>query len=194
MLNYFKFFNIRLPAFCLFFIIPAVFSLGQELSRGSIPEEVLRPAHGEAPRYPVDIIIGELGRGRASAAAYDFASLAASALLNRRVQHSALASVNSAARDGYFSALEKISPQSFRIGGGREEADGSFSFLIRFIGREQGITGEMYIRYTTGHIEEGGETGSWILEELFLEEARSRETENEEAAGRNDFNSYERFF
>ncbi|MDR2922901.1 MAG: hypothetical protein LBU85_06135, partial [Treponema sp.] len=34
---------------------------------GSIPEELLRPRRGEAPRYPVDTVIGELGQGKAQA-------------------------------------------------------------------------------------------------------------------------------
>ena len=191
--------RVRISALCLFLFIPAlVFSQRQETFRGSIPEEVLRPSHGESPRYPADIVIGELGRGSASAGAYNFANSVASALLGRQTQNAALASINYNSRENYFSALNVINPLSFRIGGGREGADGSVSFLVRFIGREQGITGEMYIRYVTRQAEDyAGETvtaGNWILEELLLEEPRSREIENRESSNRNNLYSYERFF
>ena len=193
------FYAVRLAAFCLFMLIPPfVFSQRQESFRGSIPETLLRPARGESPRYPVDVVIGELGRGNASAGAFSFAGSVGSALLRRQMEHPVLASINPVSRESHLSALGAIAPESFRIGSGREEADGSVSFLIRFLGREQGITGEMYIRYITRQLaENGGEArtiGNWVLEELFLEEARNRESENQEFANRFDFNLYERFF
>jgi hypothetical protein len=45
-----------------------------------------------------------------------------------------------------MSRLDEINPRIFRLGGGREEQDGSVSFLVRFAGREQGITGELFVR------------------------------------------------
>ncbi len=49
--------------------------------------------------------------------------------------------------EGYVDALSVVNPRYFRLGSGREEPDGSVSFLVRFAGREQGITGELYIRF-----------------------------------------------
>ena len=46
-----------------------------------------------------------------------------------------------------MTKLNTVSPRSFRLGGGREEPDGSFSFLVRFVGRDQGITGELFVRF-----------------------------------------------
>jgi len=46
-----------------------------------------------------------------------------------------------------MSMLKAVNPQFFRLGNGREEPDGSYSFLVRFVGREQGITGEMFVRF-----------------------------------------------
>jgi len=46
-----------------------------------------------------------------------------------------------------MTKLKGINPQSFRLGSGREEPDGSFSFLVRFTGREEGITGELFVRF-----------------------------------------------
>ena len=194
--------------FFIFYLIvsAAVFAVSQENSssqydsyRGSIPEELLRPGRGEAPYYPADMIIGSLGRGNASEAAFSFAASVASALTIGAVNSPALSSVNSAARDRYLSALRVISPGSYRLGGGREEADGAFSFLIRFIGPYQGITGEMYIRYVTRHVTvEGSDeplpVSNWVLEDLYLEEAMNRDVENQQSIYRSDFYLYERFY
>jgi len=168
------------------------------VSRGSIPEELLRPKKGETPRYPIDTVIGELGRGKASEAAFSFANNIGSAFLSGDKASPALASIDSAVRENLLSALEVIIPVSFRIGGGREEADGAFSFLVRFIGKDQGITGELYIRYVTRQIQgsdgETTTTGKWVFEELLLEEAKDREVEKKESVYRHDFYPYERFF
>jgi hypothetical protein len=186
---------------CLFFIFSIPFVQGQD--RGSIPEELLRPGWGEAPRYPADIVIGDLGQGRASAAAYSYANSIASALLSRQRGHPSLSAVNPDLLDSYIYALGRVTPVTFRLGGGREEADGAISFLIRYIGREYGITGELYIRYVTRNVQnEDGEmtqTGNWIFDDLLFEEAKSREVEQQESQQRAnkrrlDYLPYERFF
>ena len=168
------------------------------VSRGSIPEELLRPKRGELPRYPIDTVIGELGRGSASESAFSFANNIGIALLSGDKANPALASIESAVRGNLLSALEGIIPVNFRIGGGREEADGAISFLVRFVGKDQGITGELYIRYKTkqsqGADGEVKTTGYWVFEELLLEEAKDREVEQKESIYRHDFYPYERFY
>jgi len=168
------------------------------VSRGSIPEELLRPKRGESPRYPIDTVIGELGRGKASEPAFAFANNICSALLEGNKASPALTSVESAVKENLLSALEVIVPVSFRIGGGREEADGAVSFLVRFIGKDQGIMGELYIRYKTkqsqGTDGEVKTTGNWVFEEMLLEEAKDREVEQKESIYRHDFYPYERFY
>ena len=181
-----------------------VFAAAQDqgfgFNRGSIPEELLRPRRGESPRYPIDTVIGELGRGEAPADAYSFANLTAAGFLSGNTAHPALASINASLRENYFSSLKIIEPVSFRIGSGKLEPDGSVSFLIRFIGRELGVTGELFIRYVSRQVEENveGETrvtvmGNWTFEELILEEAKTRDEERRESQ-RFDFSPYERFF
>jgi len=188
-----KFSIVRLLASGLFLFIP-MFAVPQEqagkLSRGSIPEELLRPKRGEAPHYPVDIVIGELGKGTASDAAFSYANYISAALLSGNSENSALAGIDSALRESLLSSLEAIAPLSYRLGGGREEADGAVSFLVRFIGREQGISGELYIRHRARTQESGG----WVFEELLLEEAKDRVTEQKESIYKNDFYPYERFY
>jgi len=157
------------------------------VSRGSIPEELLRPKRGEAPRYPIDIVIGELGKGTASDAAFSFANYISAAFLSGDMENAALADIDSTLRQSLLSELEVATPLNYRLGGGREEADGAISFLVRFIGKDQAISGELYIRFVSA-------SGKWIFEELLLEEAKDRDTEQKESAYRNDFYPYERFY
>jgi hypothetical protein len=185
---------------CLFFL--TVFAPAQEQEggyRGSIPVELLRPGYGESPRYPIDTVIGELGRGEASGAAYSFASSIAAGFVSGETGHSGLRTVNASLRENYLSALKIIEPGGYRLGSGREEADGSVSFLIRFMGREKGITGELFIRFVTVQTDEedGREaaiTGNWVFEDLILEEARNLDEQQRESLQRFDFLPYERFF
>jgi hypothetical protein len=118
----------------------------KEMGRTSIPEELLRPQRGEAPRYPVDTVIGPLGQGEASDEAYLFARKVLAALTAGNQQDSSLQGMNSVSREAFISELNGISPRVYRLGSGREEPDGAVSFLVRFLGRERGITGELYIR------------------------------------------------
>jgi len=205
------------------FLTGIAFSQTDELlQRGSIPEELLRPRREEAPRYPVDTVIGPIGQGSAPAEAYGLARRIAAALLAGNMNAPVLSSVNKVFLEGYMSALNAVNPRYFRLGGGREEPDGAVSFLVRFAGREQGITGELFLRsrdrvtnspsprvnrpVTEGEDESAVETEQgppahvpttnkiWIFEDLILESPRSREEEIIENRQRYDFSPYERFF
>jgi hypothetical protein len=118
----------------------------EEPGRTSIPEELLRPQRGEAPRYPVDTVIGPLGQGEVSGEAYLFARKVSAALTAGNQNDSSLEGMNSVSLEAFLSALSGIDPRVYRLGSGREEPDGAVSFLVRFLGRERGITGELYIR------------------------------------------------
>jgi hypothetical protein len=112
----------------------------------TIPEALRRPRRGEAGRYPVDTIIGPLGVGEAGEDAYRFAGELLRALVSGNRGAPALSTIESGALDKILEDLQVINPASCRLGGGRKEADGAVSFLVRFIGREKGIAGELYIR------------------------------------------------
>jgi hypothetical protein len=123
-----------------------LFSQDELSQRGSIPEELLRPHRGESPRYPIDTVIGELGQGKAPKEAYDCARRAANAFLAGTIEANVFSSVDKAFIETCINALNTVNPRYYRLGGGRQEPDGSVSFLVRFAGREQGITGELFIR------------------------------------------------
>ena len=124
-----------------------VFPQDVSAQRGSIPEELLRPRRDEAPRYPIDVVIGTLGQGKAPQEAYEVAKNAATAFLAGNMNAPVFSPVSKAFVESCMSMLNAINPQFFRLGGGREEPDGAVSFLVRFVGREQGITGELFVRF-----------------------------------------------
>jgi len=181
---------------CLFFIV-SVFAASQP-ARGSIPADLLRPGRGESAYYPVDMVIGELGQGKAPTAAYLFANSISSGFLSGQPGHPSLASINPETRDKCLRALSRISPSNYRVGGGKEEPDGAVSFMLRFIGREYGITGELYIKYVTKRIEgstgEVTQSGNWVFDDLILDEAKSRDRELREVSNLVNHLPYERFF
>ncbi|MDR0623044.1 MAG: hypothetical protein LBG10_01270 [Treponema sp.] len=144
----------------------------KEMSRGAIPETLLRPQRGEAPRYPLDTAIGALGRGEAPEEAYLFAREVAAALIAGNPNAPSLQAMNSVSLEAFMAVLNTISPRAYRLGSGREEPDGAVSFLVRFLGRERGMAGELYIRSsenrqvtavplpeTAGQTEEGESAG-----------------------------------
>jgi hypothetical protein len=129
------------------------------------------------------MVIGDLGRGTASEGAFSLAQRILRDLLLEN-QTGVLASVQDKGLiDRILEELKVINPKKFRLGGGREEADGTVSFLVRFLGREQGIAAELYLKAGDGR---------WSLDDLILEEPR--DTGVGKDAYRFDFAPYERFF
>jgi hypothetical protein len=149
------------------------------------------------------MIIGSLNRGDISAAAYTCAREVMNALVRGNREAPVLSSVNSGVREKFLSDLGKIEPRKFRLGEGREEADGAVSFLVRFMGRERGIVGELYVRSMLVELEqvelEEEEAPAvvqrqavWRLDDLILEEERRLDEVIEDRFF--DFPPYERFF
>jgi hypothetical protein len=150
---------------------------------GTIPDALRIPQHGEAPRYPKDVVIGELGQGRAPEEAYRYARLYLEALLAGDREAPALLKAGKALADRLFEELEPIEPRQFRLGGGREEDDGTVSFLVRFLGREKGKAGELFLLL---------KDETWQTDDLLLEEEQDLAEIQE--AYRFDFSPYERFY
>jgi hypothetical protein len=88
------------------------------------------------------MVIGPLDRGNVPEDLWFFARDLLSALIAEN--RSALSSIDGL--DNILETLGEINPGTYRLGSGREEPDGSFSFPVRFIGREQWIAGELYVR------------------------------------------------
>jgi len=147
-----------------------------------VPESVRRPERGEAPRYPEDLVIGELGQGGAPQGAYSYAQEILSALARGRTDAPVLQR-SSLITEEILEEIRSLDTRSYRIGGGRYEPDGSVSFLVRFIGRMESITGELFVRL---------ETSTWLLDDLILEEKVPLSSLRDDY--RYDFSPYERFY
>jgi hypothetical protein len=166
--------NTKTACFVLCFGLSAL-AYAQNNAGGFPPEALRMPLRGEAPRYPSDIVIGELGQGEAPQGAYIFAQTLLSALTRgdsgRGVSEETKKQVND------------LRPRSYRLGGGRTEPDGCVSFLLRFLGQNESAAGELFVRQE--------EAGNWILDDLILEENRALSDIRDSYR---DFSPYERFY
>jgi hypothetical protein len=116
---------------------------------GIVPEALIKPTRERGAFYPVDAVIGQLGTDDLTDGAGGYARSVMQDLLK---QDAAAASLGNLGPDITGDAMEKLAeaaPHKWRIGGGREEADGSVSFLFRFMGREKEVSGELYLRSGT---------------------------------------------
>ncbi|MDR1507831.1 MAG: hypothetical protein LBI67_12085 [Treponema sp.] len=153
----------------------------------AFPVELQQPRYGEAPRFPADYWIGELGRGEAGEEAYQFARRAAGRLADGNGED-----LPEHAKQ-LLQSLADMEIRNARIGGGRTEADGSVSFMVRFLGREAVVTGEMFLRRSNQVSGENAEMSAWYLDDLILDQRRPL-NEGRFGPGSTDMTPYERFF
>jgi hypothetical protein len=154
-------------------------------NNGAVPDLLLRPERGEAPRYPKDLVIGDLGPGEASEGAYLFARNILTAIAAGRRDASVLANSGFSFSESIFDNVRSIRPRDSRLGGGRNEPDGCVSFLFRIIGQQESITGELFIRPAEG-------SGIWLLDDLIVEGKRALSEIRD--SYRYNFSPYERFY
>jgi hypothetical protein len=57
--------------------------------------------------------------------------------------------------------LKDISARKYRLGGGKEEPDGSYSYLFRYLGSPGEAGGELYLRKNEANV--------WQIDDLFIE-------------------------
>ena len=146
-----------LPAVCLLlgavFLSPGIYPQEEKAQTAlsqTIPGALQKPDRGEAPRYPQDLVIGELGQGKAPADAYRFARDILGALVagdkTASILKNSEETPGSVLTNELFKEISDLEVRSSRIGGGKVEADGSVSFLIRILGSTESITGELFLR------------------------------------------------
>jgi hypothetical protein len=156
---------------------------GQPSFSGVVPEVLKRPNREAEWVYPVDAAIGQLGSGEASAAANAYARTVLRDLMRLNRNAESIKDIDSEQLDEAMTKLGETEPRKFRLGGGRDEIDGSVSFLFRFIGRENGLSGELYIR---------SEDGTWKAEDIIVDDVQKLTRESD--AYTETYTPYERFY
>ena len=177
--------------FCILFIGQTA-GPGSTFSPGgihSLPQELQRPRYGEDPYFPRDYVIGTLGRCDAPEESYRYARLIAAGLAagNGKVEG---VQFSEQKRFSVVQVIAGLGTRRWRVGGGRVEPDGSVSFLIRFLGREKSITGELYLRKEESNSENGI---VWHVDDILLENPRQL-SDGKFGPGGADLTPYERFF
>jgi hypothetical protein len=132
--------------------------------------------------YARDVVLGELGQGKAPDEAWSLARRAMNARLKINTSSSLLKDVDPARLTQLDQNFAKASPTSWRLGGGQIQEDGSVSFLFRFLGSSLGVSGELYLLQ---------KDKKWVVEDLASEEPR--DVRGREEAYPYDFSPYERF-
>jgi len=189
--------RLRINCFLLGLLLLSLGVFAQEEDSGwgkqdsTIPETLRRPDKSEALRYPKDLVIGDLGQGESPLEAYLFARELLSALVIGNRESPIISQNSFILNESMLDELKSIMPRNFHIGGGRIETDGSVSFMLRFLGSEDSISGELYLRRAESQTEIP-ENEKWILDDIVLEEKRAM-TEIKDSY-RYDFSPYERFF
>ena len=93
---------------------PALFS--QQDNTGYIlPSSLRRPERSEAPRYPSDLLIGEMGRGEAPEDAYAFARDVISSLMGGRRNAASFAGFSSYLAENFFDEIDSLGPGVYRM-------------------------------------------------------------------------------
>jgi hypothetical protein len=185
--------RLKTACFLLALCLIAQNLISQEAGDTAVPEALRRPDRGETPRYPKDLVIGDLGQGEISEGAYLYARNILTAITAGRRDAQVLANSGFSFTESMFDSIRSIRPRDSRLGGGRNEPDGCVSFLIRIIGPSESITGELFIRQADAiDALDGTVAGRWLLDDLILEGKRTladiRDTY------RYDFSPYERFY
>jgi len=112
----------------------------------ALPQELLRPQYGEDARFPKDYVIGELGRGDATEETYLLARKIVASLADGDGNVDQVVFPEQK-RLAALTRLNALGVRSWRVGGGRSEGAGAYSFIVRFLGRERSITGELYLQW-----------------------------------------------
>jgi hypothetical protein len=177
LLYLFLWLGLTLPAICF------AQNDGPPSFSGVVPEILKRPSLETEWVYPVDAVIGQLGGGEVSDAANAYARAVLRDLMRRNAETAFLKGLGSDQLDEAMAKLGEIEPRKARLGSGRDEIDGSVSFLFRFIGRENGLSGELYIR---------AEDGNWKTEDIIVGDVQKLNREGGDFT--TVYTPYERFY
>lgn len=139
------------------------------------------PTGSESPRLPRDYLIGQLGAEDGKAAPYREAAAILEELASGKTAGRRFTKNGEAGLSEIVERLSSLgSAASVRIGSPVPEGDGGVSYLIRFVGKDASLSGELRL--------EPSENGSWLVDFIALDF-------DEAAVGASGFDplSYKRF-
>jgi hypothetical protein len=173
-------------------LIAQALSSQETLSAQAVPNALRLPEMGEAPRYPEDMVIGKLGQGESPEGAYFLARNIVSSISAGSRNTPLLTDSGHLLSESLFEEIRSIRPRNYRLGGGRTEPDGCVSFIVRFIGQTESITGELFVRWVSASESADQEMGRWVFDDLVIEDKRALSEIKDNY--RYDFSPYERFY
>jgi hypothetical protein len=163
-------------------LLAVFFFTAQSDNGGVAPDSVRRPEHLSNPLYPRDVSIGELGQGDASSVCYSYAKSALRELEQSNKSDKFFKLLPQAEIDGVVKKVSDVAPVRSRLGGGKEGVDGDFSFLFRFIGLQDELTGVIYLR---------NDEGAWKITDIITDDPRAI---LEATASEQGWPPYDRFY
>jgi hypothetical protein len=147
---------IKMPRFAM----KTIATDDRPVKRGSSADPFL-PTGSETIRLPQDFVIGKIGDEGVEPNAYRFAvdflsSVAKSEEVMRFYTERGRQEAKSIA-----PLLAPLLPASVRVGGGSVEGEGGVSFLVRFVGKDHSVSGELHLVRSSS---------VWLVDELILDE------------------------
>ncbi|HOJ99749.1 MAG TPA: hypothetical protein PLW34_09325 [Termitinemataceae bacterium] len=122
-------------------------SIPQEVSQTEqkhVSVSLVIPSGNEGPHYPIDFILGPLGKEGFSDEAYEFARSIVKSCVQRDMEWLLSQGLS---QEG-VQELRSLLPTgqvTYRIGGGERQKGGGYSFLFRLIGEGSFYTGTAYV-------------------------------------------------
>ncbi len=126
----------------------------------SITADLTIPNKNEIPRLPKDFSIGDLGQGNVPLPVYDAAQDYCNRLVSSQYTKQLLNFLPVQEQDKIAEMVKTINPLQYRIGGGKLEGEGRYSFLIRILGQNTAASGAVYVHLVDT---------LWIVDDLLLE-------------------------
>lgn len=122
-------------------------SLPQEVSEAGqkdVSVSLVIPSGNEGPHYPIDFMLGPLGKEGFSDEAYEFARSIVKSCAQRDMEWL----LSQGLSQEEVQTLRSLLPPgqvTYRIGGGERQKGGGYSFLFRLIGEGNFYTGTAYV-------------------------------------------------
>jgi hypothetical protein len=133
-------------------------------------------------RLPQDFVIGKIGDEGIEPNAYRFAVDFLSSVAKSEEVAQSYTDRGLQEAKAIGPLLAPLLPVSIRVGSGTAEGEGGVSFLVRFVGKERSVSGELHLVRSSS---------TWLVDELILDEPVS--DYGEDGAARFDPFTYTRF-